>query len=63
MFDAVHALGELMHRDETEGALIATELLLRDHESAAAGIVRSARFMANESDLHPEAVLTQPNVI
>lgn len=62
MFDAVHALGELMHRDETEGALIATELLLRDHESAAAGIVRSARFMANESDLHPEAVLTQPNV-
>ena len=62
MFDAVHAIGELMHRDETEAALLATEALLRDHESAAAGIVRSARFMANESDLHPEAVLTQPNV-
>ena len=62
MFDAVSALGELMQRDETYDALLVTEALLRDHESDVAGVMRSARYLANQSDLHPEAVLEQPNI-
>lgn len=62
MFDAVHALGELMHRDETVDALVVTERLLRDHESAAAGVVRGARYLAVRGDDYPDARLT-PNSI
>lgn len=61
--DAVHALGEMMHRDETYDALVVTENLLRDHESATAGVLRSARYLANESDLHPEARLTDDHLL
>ncbi|HJL20156.1 MAG TPA: hypothetical protein RMH99_31105 [Sandaracinaceae bacterium LLY-WYZ-13_1] len=63
MFDAVAALGEMLHRPETEDALLVAEALLRDHESQTAGVLRSARFLANESDRHPEARLTQPNIL
>lgn len=62
IFDAVHALGELMHRDETVDALIALEMLLRDHESEAAGVIRSARFFAIEGDAHPGAQLTEGSI-
>ncbi|MCA9606151.1 MAG: hypothetical protein KC619_11180 [Myxococcales bacterium] len=62
MLDAVHALGELMYRDETEDALLVTEQLLRDHESAAAGVVRGARYLAVRGDAYPDAQLT-PNSI
>ncbi|MCB9591756.1 MAG: hypothetical protein H6719_03395 [Sandaracinaceae bacterium] len=62
MFDAVHALGELMYRDQTVDALIVTEQLLRDHESAAAGIVRSGRYFAVRGDDYPAAQLTTDSI-
>ena len=61
MLDVVYALGHAMHRPETDDALIATEALLRDHESELAGVLRAARFTANQGDLHPNARLEQPN--
>ncbi len=63
MFDAVQALGELMPRQETTDALIVTEALLRDHESAAAGVVRGARYFAVRGDDYPDAQLTPNNIL
>lgn len=62
MLDAVHALGELMHRDETQLALELTETLMRDHESETAGLVRSARYLAIHGDDFPDAQLTEGSI-
>lgn len=61
MFDVIHALGELMYRPETDDALAITEILLRDYESETAGVMRAARFTANQGDLYPAAQLTSPS--
>ncbi len=61
LFDVVYALGELMHRSPTDDALAVTEGLLRDHESETAGVMRAARYLANQGDLYPSAQLTQPS--
>ncbi len=61
LFDVVHALGELMYRDATDDALVVTETLLRDHESETAGVIRAARYMADQGDLYPSAQLSQPS--
>ena len=61
LFDVVYALGEMMHRDGTDDALAVTEALLRDHESETAGVIRAARYLANQGDLYPTAQLTRPS--
>lgn len=61
LFDVVHALGEMMHRPATDDALAVTEALLRDHESETAGLIRAARYLANQGDLYPNAQLTRPS--
>ncbi len=63
MFDMVYALGEMMHRDETDRALALTEMLLRDHEPEVAAMIDSGRFMLDRSDAYPAARLDQPNVL
>lgn len=63
LFDAVHALGAVLHRPETEDALSVAEQLLRDHESETAGLLRSARFLADAADRHPEAQLEHSSVL
>jgi hypothetical protein len=61
IFDVVHAVGEMMHRPRTDDALAVAETLLRDHESATAGVLRAARYLANQGDLYPNARLTGPS--
>lgn len=61
LFDVVHALGEMMHRPATDDALRVTEALLRDHESRTAGVIRAARYLANQGDLYPSAQLERPS--
>lgn len=61
LFDVVYALGELMHRPQTDDALAVAEALLRDHESETAGVIRAARYMANQGDLYPSAQLAAPS--
>ncbi len=61
LFDTVYALGELMYRPQTEDALTVTEALMRDHESETAGVLRAARYTANQGDLYPNAQLYQPS--
>lgn len=61
LFDVVHALGEMLHRPGTDDALAVAEALLREHESATAGLIRAARYLANQGDLHPDAKLTAPS--
>ena len=63
LFDVVAAVGEMMHRPETEDALVVTEALMRDHESEVAGLMRAARYMANQADLHPEARLDPESIL
>ncbi|MFO0681471.1 MAG: hypothetical protein U0234_05455 [Sandaracinus sp.] len=59
--DVVYGLGSILALDETEPLLEATEILLRDHEGDAAGVVDSAHYLLTQSDLHPEAQMAQPN--
>jgi hypothetical protein len=59
--DMVYALSELMPRDRTDDVLRMLELLIEDHESAAAGVVHSGHYMLTRSDLYPDARLRQPN--
>ncbi len=61
IFDVVQAVGEMMHRPRTDDALAVAEALLREHESATAGVLRAARFTANQGDLYPSARLTAPS--
>ena len=63
MFDMVHALSELMHRESTERVLALVEALLRDHESETAGLILAADHMLERSDSYPDARLEQPNVL
>ena len=60
--DVVYALGAILARPSTEPLLHSVETLLRDHEGAAAGVVDSAHFLLNHSDLYPNAAMAQPNV-
>jgi hypothetical protein len=61
LFDVIFALGELMYRPQTDDALAVVEALLRDHESETAGVMRAARFTANQGDLYPAAQLETPS--
>lgn len=60
--EGVYALAELMRRNETIEALRLVATLLREHESEAAGVVHSARFLLRRGDDFPSARLEQPNV-
>lgn len=63
LFDAVYALGQLLYHDETVDALRTTETLLADHESAAAGVVRGARYLAVRGDDYPDAQLSPDSIL
>lgn len=59
--DIVYALGSILALPSTEPLLHTTETLLRDHESDAAGVVASAHYLLDRSDLYPDAAFAQPN--
>lgn len=59
--DTVYALSELMHLPETEALLESVEILIRDHESDAAGVVDSAHYMLDRGDMYPAAALAAGN--
>nr|MDQ3036074.1 hypothetical protein [Myxococcota bacterium] len=63
LFDVVHALSEMMHRDTTDRALVLTEILLRDHERETADLLAGAEHMIDRGDAYPDAQLEQPNVL
>jgi hypothetical protein len=60
LFDVLHAVGPLLARPETEDALAATEVLLRDHEPEVAALIEAGLFADRRSDMR-DAALVQPN--
>lgn len=59
--DVVYALGSILALPSTEPLLHATETLLASHERDAAGVVDSAHYLLDRSDLYPDAAFAQPN--
>jgi hypothetical protein len=59
--DMVYALSELMHLPETEPLLESIEVLIRDHESDAAGVVDAAHYMLDRGERYPDAALEAGN--
>jgi hypothetical protein len=60
--DIVYALAAMMAQQHTEPLLHSVEDLLRDHEGDAAGVVASAHYLLDQSDMYPNAQMAQPNV-
>lgn len=61
LFDLLHAGGQVLHRDETVDALIATEMLLRDHLDVVAPLIDAMWYGDARADAYPAAALEQPS--
>lgn len=61
LVDLVYGASELMHRDRFDDVLTMLETLIRDHESAAAGVVESGHVMLTASDRFPLARMRAGN--
>lgn len=59
--DVVYALAAILARPSTEPLLHSVEELLRNHEGEAAGVVDSAHYLLDRSDMYPDAAFAQPN--
>ena len=59
--DVVYGMASILALPSTEPLLHATEMLLTDHEGDAAGVVDSAHYLLDRSDMYPDAAFAQPN--